>query len=191
MTVSVRRTLLDEKGFPWQPLVFLILGIIIVLSAFNTAATLRFGLSPDEQMYMLMTKELAAGHALYHQFIDHQPPGVAIAGVPFVWLFGSTTTAATSAIVVYDLLLVASVAVIAYKLQLPRVVVLGAACLTATYTGQMHGFDVSSYSAIFTATALACGLVGGLSAGRRVYAGLFWGGLVAWLGFMTTALIAL
>src|SRR5258708_35436011 len=114
MTVSVRRTLLNEKGFPWQPLVFLILGIIIVLSAFNTAATLRFGLSPDEQMYMLMTKELAAGHAWYHQFIDHQPPGVAISDIPFGWLFRSTPTSATRAIVFYDLALVAQVPVIPY-----------------------------------------------------------------------------
>src|SRR5258708_16730367 len=55
----------------------------------------------------------------------------------------------------------------------------------------MHGFDVSSYSAIFTATSLSCGLVGVRAPGWRVYAGLFVRGLFAGLAFMTKPSIAL
>src|SRR5258706_12512480 len=77
--------------------------VVVALIAANFLSGLQGGLTPDEQVYMEMTKEMALGHPLYQTYVDHQPPGIAIANVPFVWLFGYTTLAANAGIAVYDL----------------------------------------------------------------------------------------
>jgi hypothetical protein len=67
-----------------------LIAVLLVVTAYNLLNTLdNHGLRPDEQIVMMMTSELAAGRHVYVTFIDHYPPGVAIAGVPFVWLLGT------------------------------------------------------------------------------------------------------
>src|SRR4051794_28182196 len=65
------------------------------VAAYNFIRMPSLGLTTDEHIhYMAMTKMLASGSKLYQTYVDHQPPGVFISGVPFIWLFGNTVLTA-------------------------------------------------------------------------------------------------
>jgi hypothetical protein len=68
--------------------------VLLAVTAYNLLNTPQInGLGPDEQIVMMMTKELAAGRPVYVTFIDHYPPGV-----PFVGLLRNTALAGKAAL---------------------------------------------------------------------------------------------
>jgi hypothetical protein len=151
---------------------------MIVLIGLNFWVSLRGGITPDEQVYMEMTKEISLGHPVYQTYVDHQPPGIAIANVPFVWIFGYTALAAKAGNIFYHLLLIWAVVMIVGKLGQSTWTTRGAGILTAIYAMAFRGADVSSYAAIFTAVALAAALIYLNVKNWRMTAGVFVSGLL-------------
>src|SRR5947209_18180703 len=79
------------------------------------------GLTTDEHIhYMAMTKILASGDKLYQTYVDHQPPGVFISGVPFIWLLGNTVLTAKIETMVYTTLFIITVGYIVFVLSESR-----------------------------------------------------------------------
>lgn len=167
--------------------------LLLYLALFVTLfATLRAGLVPDEQNRMLMTKVLVEQDHLYLRFVDHQPPGQAIAGVPFYWLFGPTTLAAKSAVVFYTVTFSLAAGWIAYRLTGSRDNAAAAAGLSGFFAalyGLYIGVNVSSYSQIFFVMGAALAL--STPCGRH---GGWWalaGGLLIGFAFMTKPSVVL
>jgi 4-amino-4-deoxy-L-arabinose transferase-like glycosyltransferase len=173
-------------------LYYAIVILLIAGTAFHLLVTLRGGLNEDELIYMAMTKEVALGRPVYLTYVDHQPPGVAFAGVPFVLLFGADVFAAKAAVVAYNVLFIVAVAIIAYAITHSRDSAIFAAALGgffASVYGQRIGVNVSSYAAIFTTLGLACAINPFVQ--KRLWLWVVLGGILAALALLTKPSIAI
>jgi 4-amino-4-deoxy-L-arabinose transferase-like glycosyltransferase len=167
--------------------------VLLIVTAYNLLNTLENnGLLPDEQIVMMMTKELAAGRPVYVTFIDHYPPGVAIAGTPFVWLFRNTALAAKAAVVFYTILFTGAVGYLAGMLtgtSFGAWLAMGLAGFFGSWYAVVNGVNVSYYAAIFVALGAACAV--NVKRERHATAWVFVGGVFVGLGFISKPSIVL
>jgi 4-amino-4-deoxy-L-arabinose transferase-like glycosyltransferase len=167
--------------------------VLLAVTAYNLLNTLENnGLLPDEQIVMMMTRELAAGRHVYVTFIDHYPPGVAIAGAPFVWLLGNTALAAKAAVVFYTILFTGAVGYLAGALTRTSFgawLATGLAGFFGGWYAVVNGVNVSYYAAIFVALGAACAV--NVTRERHAAAWVFVGGVLVGLGFMSKPSIVL
>src|SRR5258707_5737370 len=151
------------NGWQTQPFSLLVLRTVIVvfiaLVAINFVVTLRGGLNRDDDAYIVMAKAMAAGRPLYLTVVDHSPPGIAFATVPFIWLFGGTSAmAARAADVFYALLRVGALIFIMRYFKQSRLATTVVALLAAMYSQMFDGINPSAISAILSVVVLAVGL---------------------------------
>lgn len=166
--------------------------VLLVVTAYNLLNTLDNGLLPDEQICMMMTKEMAVNSRVYTTFIDHYPPGMAMAGVPFVWLLGNTAVAAKAAVVFYTVLFTGAVGCLARTLTRTRWgtwLAVGLAGFFGSLYAVAVGVNVSSYAAIFVTVGAACAVHS--TRARYAAAWMLLGGIVVGLGFMSKPSIVL
>jgi hypothetical protein len=167
--------------------------VLLVVTAYNLLSTLgNHGLGPDEQIVMMMTKELAAGRPVYVTFIDHYPPGVAIAGAPFVWLLGNTALAGKAAVVFYTVLFTGAVGYLAGKLtgtSSGAWLAMGLAGFFGGWYAVVVGVNVSYYAAMFVALGAAFAV--NVKGERHAAAWVLVGGVLVGLGFMSKPSIVL
>lgn len=143
------------------PLWAIILVFTVALTVYNFLALFGVGLTTDEGLYMPLIKQMALGRNIYLTFVDHQAPGIALIGVPFVWIFGSTVLAAKVQSFFFGLLFISAVAYIGWAVTRSR----KSAALAAAVAGYFAtayairvGVNVSSLSAILTTLGLACAI---------------------------------
>src|SRR5258706_10032670 len=172
-----------SNGWLSQPLSLLILRtavvILIAAVAVNFIVTLGGGLNRDDDAYIIMAKAMAAGQPLYKTVVDHAPPGIAFATVPFIWIFGgSSALPARAADVFYALLRVAALIFIMRTFKQSQLAITVAALLTAMYSQMYDGINPTSISAILAVAALAVGLYALRRHGWARYALLLLGGAI-------------
>ncbi len=90
-----RGALPDTLGFDAQSILWVLLLIFTAaIAVYHLLSLFGLGLTLDEGLYMSLIKQMAIGRNIYLTFVDHQAPGIAFIGVPFVWIFGYTALAA-------------------------------------------------------------------------------------------------
>src|SRR5581483_3554316 len=137
------------------------LAFTVALTVYNLLSLFGVGLTMDEGLYMPLIKQMALGRNIYLTFVDHQAPGIALLGVPFVWIFGSTVLAAKVHSFFFCLLFICAVAYLGWAFTRSRKSAALAAALAgyfATAYAIRVGVNVSSLSAILTALGLACAI---------------------------------
>jgi len=169
---------------------YAVLALLLIVAVFNMGQTLRSGMTQDEQFYALLGKEVAAGNPLYLRVIDHQPPGIAFAQVPFIHFFGSTSFTFKFALVFYDVLFMLSIATVALTLTRSRLAALVALSASGYFAGLQNAVDMSWYAAVFVAVGFACALHGQTRT-RLASMWLLGGGLLLALSFMTKPSVVL
>jgi hypothetical protein len=153
-------SLLQVESFP-NSLWIVVVIFCIALTVYNLLALFGVGLTRDEGLYMPLIKQMAIGRNIYLTFVDHQAPGIALIGVPFVWIFGSTVLAAKVHSFFFCILFICAVAYLGWAFTRSRRSAALAAALAgyfATAYAIRVGVNVSSLSAILTTLGLACAI---------------------------------
>jgi 4-amino-4-deoxy-L-arabinose transferase-like glycosyltransferase len=153
----------------------------VALTVCNLLSLFGVGLTTDEGLYMPLIKQMAIGRNIYLTFVDHQAPGIALIGVPFVWIFGSTVLAAKVHSFFFCLLFICAVAYLGWAFTRSRKSAALAAALAGYFAAAYAirvGVNVSSLSAILTTLGLACAIrqsdklqlavAGGLAVGMAI-----------------------